>query len=83
MKRTFAIAALGLLLGAAGCGRSPGTAPVASDPLAEAAWMDGAELRNELDPCLGAIWYLTDPATGTRLQLDVDETQRTGTTCPP
>lgn len=82
-KRLLTAVTAGLALAGAGCGKGalPPAAPV--DPVAQAAWMDGAVLQTQLDPCAGESLYLADPPSGNRLLLDVDETQRTATSCPP
>ncbi len=67
-----------LLLGAAGCGARPGSETSPADPLAGAAWMDGAVLEVVVDTCRGETTSLADPGTGARLLLDVDETRRAG-----
>ena len=82
-RKLLAAVTTGLALTAAGCGKNAAPPAAPPDPLAQAAWMEGAVLQTQLDPCAGESLYLADQASGSRLLLDVDETLRTGTNCPP
>jgi len=80
--RSIAALAAGASLLAAACGsREGGDAPLL-DPRAEAAWMDEAVLRVEQEPCREVL-YLVDPASGTQVVLDVDESKRTQVCAAP